>query len=177
MFLLWIVMALFSGCVSKVYFTDEIRHKIEKKGLSLKNIQYYTDVDVTLKRELPSEQINVESGKVKEENGKLINFVYLSQYTPGVCDTIYNDKIMGIKFEQGQNKTLLFGKWPEEGEGKDTLYKIFALDWKNDTGKVIYDSTVFYIQPEGSQAKLMINKKVLNKIDVNKRRMKGVKLD
>ena len=174
--ILTIVCATFilSGCATKVYFTDEIRKRIEGSGISLKQIQYYNNMQVTLKRELTSGKTNVESGKVKLEDGRYIHYIYLKPNTPGVCKTIYDNKL-SIAFEEGSNKTLAFGKGKDEKS--NTPYQIFAIEWKNNVGKVNYEGNTFYIQPGGGQAKLMIKKSVLNKIDIEKRKMKGVRLN
>jgi hypothetical protein len=169
-----LIAGLLSSCATKVYFTEDIRNRIESAGISLKQIQYYNNIQVTLKRELTSGKTKVESGKVKLEDGRYIHYIFLNPLTPGVCKNI-NDNKLSIAFEEGNNKTLNFGK-PKDGNGSSP-YQIYAIEWNDNVGKINYEGETYYIQPRGSNAKLMIKKSVLNKLDIEKRRMKGVRLN
>jgi len=170
----FLVCFLFTCCTPKVYFTKDIRNRIESANISLNNIQYYNDRKVILRRELESGYTKVQSGKVKLENGRYINYIILGSKTPGICTNSFTDKL-NIAFESGQGTSLTFGLSPETGNF--SRYQIFALQWTGQIGKIEYDGETYYIQQKGSGAQLMIKKKVLNKIDVEKRRMKGVRIE
>lgn len=168
-----IFLLLVSGCAPKVYFTNDIRSRIENANIPLTELQYYNDRKVTLKRQLTSGTTEVKSGKVKLENGMYIHYIFLNPKTPGICKQIYDNKL-GIAFESGSRNILAFG---QSEEGSSDPYQIFAIEWVNGIGRINYEGKDYYIQPEGGNAKLMIRKSVLNKIDVDKRRMKGLKID
>ncbi|MEE4197545.1 MAG: hypothetical protein V2I54_07870 [Bacteroidales bacterium] len=169
-----ILSIIISSCTPKVYFTSEIRERVEGANISLKDLQYYNDVKLTLKRELESGKTQVESGEVKLENGKYIHYIILKPKTPGVCKHIYSNQL-SIAFEQGPNKILDFGK--PKGGYDFSPYQIYANEWNNNVGMIMYEGKEYYIQPNGSHAKLMIKKSALNKIDIEKRKMKGVRLE
>jgi hypothetical protein len=125
---------------------------------------------VTLQRELESGDTKVESGKVKLESGKYIHIIYLQPYTPGICKEILSNALV-ISFEQGAGRNLNFGT---NGSG---FYQILATEWENSLGKVFYDNNYYYIQSKGSNVKLKVQKSVLNKIDIEKRTMKGIHIN
>lgn len=168
------ILLVISGCAPKVYFTTDLRKKIENANISLKDIQYYCDRKLTLKRELESGKTQVQTGKVKFESGKYIHYIILNPNTPGVSKEIFSEKLK-TQLENGQNRTLTFGK-PKNGDD-NVPYRIFAKEWKNGIGEINYDNYTYYIQYVGSEAKLQIKKSVLNKIDIDKRKMKGIRIE
>ena len=167
------IFLIVTSCAPKVYFTTDLRKKIENANISLKDIQYYSDRRVTLKRELESGNTQVQTGKVRFENGKYIHYIILKPNTPGVCKNIYRNKL-DTQFENGQNRVLSFGI--SEDDDNNEPYQIFASKWENNIGEIKYDSYTYYIQSHGSRAKLQIKKSVLNKIDIEKRKMKGIRI-
>lgn len=172
--LLPVLVALaLSSCNRKSYFTMATRANLENNNVELKKIQYYIDKDVELKREMTSGDVKVTSGKVKLENGKYVHIIYLKKHTPGVC-TSYTNSHLDISFEIGDDKVLTFST-PKSKSSYDA-YQITADEWNSSYGKITYEGKEFYIQPGGSNAKLMIKKKVANKSEVKKRKMKGRKL-
>jgi hypothetical protein len=169
--LLLFASLLFSSCSQKSYFNFETRKLLNEKSITLDKIQFYIDKDVEIRRELTSGDTKVSSGKIKLENGKKINIVYLKKNTPGICVKSI-DNIVYISFEVGDNKFLKFGAF----KSGDT-YQILGADWNKSTGKTTYEGQTYYIQPGGNDAKLMIKKSVIDKLEVKKRKMKGRKLE
>src|SRR5882762_7995002 len=110
---LFLVLSLSSCRSSKVSraslvpFTKELKQKLEKENIDLKQIQFYIDQKLVLSRNLGDQKVQVSSGIVRLENGKYINEVIVPSFTPGVCENIDNDKMM-ISFEKGNNN-LAFG--------------------------------------------------------------------
>ena len=175
-----LLLALSSCSVPKSYFTVATREKVESKNISLDKLQFYIDRDVELRRELSSGEVKVSSGKIKFENGKYVHIILLRKYTPGVCTKIDDDKL-DISFETGDGKFLTFGVAGKVGP--ETNYQLFAQEWmtlknspQSNIGKVTYDNQTYYIQPEGTAARLMIKKSVIDKMQVKKRVMKGRKV-
>lgn len=173
LFYLSLMALLLSSCSQRVYFTNSIRERMENNNINLKTIQFYNDKEVTLKRELETGQTAVKSGKVKLVDGKYIHFIILKAITPGVC-TDSDSSGIKISFETGDGKELEFA--PLHQWSDNAPYQIQALDWKSDFGKVKYDNEIYYIQPEGRDAAVMIRKSMLKKRDIDKRRMKGRRL-
>jgi hypothetical protein len=173
-----LVTALTSCTTPKSYFTVGIRNKVESKAIPLSQLQFYVDRDVELRRELASGDLKVTSGKVVLENGKYIHIILLKQYTPGVCVQSGNG-LVDVAFEMGDGKKLQFGI-PDQRNEK-AIYQITAQEWIGNTpmnriGRITYDGNTYFIQNNGIDAKLMIKKSVMRKLEVEKRVMKGVKV-
>lgn len=160
-----------AACSSpKTYFTSNIRNRVENNRLPLEKIQFYADRDIVLRRDMETGETKVTAGVVKIENGHSVNIVTLPKNTPGVC-TVVKNNIVGISFEAGDNKYLTFGK-TKTGQPNDP-YRILANDWVSDYGVINYDGKKYHIQPEGTEAAILIKTKVLKKYTVEERIMKG----
>ncbi len=126
--------------MSKNYvpFTRDLKQKLEKENIDLKQVQFYVDQKLILSRNLGDQKLEVKSGIVKLENGKYINDVIIPSFTPGICESTDNDKLM-ISFEKGNNN-LAFG--PGSGYTFND-YVLYGTEWKNGTAAVTYDSNKF----------------------------------
>lgn len=175
---LLLIITLVSSCSGpKSYFTAEIRKKIEDNSIPPTALQFYVDRDVELRRDLSSGEVKVSSGKIKFENGKYIHIILLKKNTPGIC-TEAGGKYLSISFETGEGKNLKFGVVKDAAA--NAVYQIFAKEWikksSTEIGKITYDGQTYYIQPAGADASLMIQKKVVGKLEIKKRTMKGRKI-
>lgn len=104
-----------------------------------------------LTRSMPHDEAEVNKGELKFENGKFVEEIIINKNTPGVCK-VDNGKIMGISFEQG-NKILNFKK-----NRFNDYYEINVETQADLISKVLYDSSVYVLQPVGMEAKLMVRK-------------------
>src|ERR1700748_3443175 len=77
-----------------VPFTRDLRAKLEKENIDLKQVQFYVDQKLILSRNLGDQKVEVHSGIVKLENGKYTNDVIIPPFTPGVCEGSEGDKLM-----------------------------------------------------------------------------------
>jgi len=171
---LFVTVTLLACSSSKTYFTPQVRAKIEKAGVDLKQVQYYVDRNMELKREVSKEEAQLSKGKIKIENGKYINIITLQKNTPGICSGIYADKIL-VSFETGENKFLTFGK--TKFAGALDPYKILAFEWgKNGEGMIRYEGNAYHIT-NGTEASVQISSKFIRRADkIEKRQMQGVKI-
>lgn len=168
---LFSIPLLLTACgSSKTYFTAGIRSRVEANQQELEKIQFYTDRDIVLRRDLETGETKVTSGKVKMENGHSVNIITLPKNTPGVC-TVVKSNIVGISFEPGDNHFLTFGK-TKNAQANDP-YRILANDWVSDYGVINYDGKKYHIQSEGTNAALLIKTRLLKKYTVQERKMKG----
>jgi hypothetical protein len=158
---------------SKTYFTQAIREDVERSNVDMKKIQFYADRDIVLKRELDNGEVKVTSGKVQFENGHYVNVITLKKGTPGVCTFLRND-VVGISFEEGNDKFLTFGK-TKRAQASDP-YRILANDWVRDYGVIQYEGKSFHIEPAGTEAAILIKSKWIQKTKVESREMKGRKV-
>ena len=84
------------------------------------------------------------------------------------------NNIVGISFENGDNKFLTFGK-TKNGAPNDP-YRILANDWVNDYGLINYDGKKYHLLADGSNASLLIKTKWFKKSVVEERALKGRKV-
>ena len=169
-----IVFAVASCGTPKTYFSTDIRNRIEGEGIPLTKLQYYVDRDIELRRELVTGETKVASGVIKFENGKNVNIITLKKNTPGVCTSTYPDKLL-ISFDTGNDKFLTFGK--TKSAGLNDPYRILANDWVDDYGVIMYEGKKYYILPSGNSASIQVKTKVLNNNNIDKREMKGRKVE
>ena len=155
-----------------VPFTRDLRQKLEKENIDLKQVQFYVDQKLILNRNLGDQKLVVTSGVVKLENGKYKNEVIIPQLTPGVLEQTNNDKLM-ISFEKGSNN-LAFG--PGSGSTFNS-YVLYGTEWRNGTTTVDYDSNKFRARcgscSDVASALLVIRKKELDKFERKSRTVTG----
>ena len=157
---------------SLVPFTKDLKLKLEKENIDLRQVQFYVDQKVVLERNLGDQKVEVTSGVVKLENGKYINEVIIPALTPGICEGVEVDKLM-ISFEKGNNN-LPFG--PGSGYTFNE-YSLYGVEWKNGTTAVMYDSNKFRAHCGSCQdiasVTLLIRKNVMDKLERRSRTLKG----
>src|SRR5579872_1488613 len=164
---------LFS-CSRKNYvpFTRDLRSKLEKENIDLRQVQFYVDQKLILSRNMGDQKVEVKSGVVRLENGQYMNDVIIPAFTPGICDATDNDKVM-ISFEKGNND-LAFG--PGSGYTFND-YVLYGTEWRNGTAAVTYDSNKFRARcgtcTDVASATLVIRKSVLDKLERKSRTLKG----
>jgi hypothetical protein len=155
-----------------VPFTRDLKAKLEKENIDLKEVQFYIDQKLILSRNLGDQKLEVKSGVVKLENGKYINDVIIPPFTPGICNATENDRLM-ISFEKGNND-LAFG--PGSGYTFND-YVLYGTEWKDGTAAVTYDSNKFRARcgtcADVASATLVIRKKELDKMERKSRVLKG----
>ncbi|MGG9972283.1 hypothetical protein ACQ33O_10860 [Ferruginibacter sp. SUN002] len=168
--LLAISVVMISCNTAKTYFTSDIRTAVENNHQQLEKIQFYADRDIILTRELTTDETKVSSGKVKFENGHYTQIIKLKKNTPGVC-TVVKNNIVGISFELGNNKHLIFSK-PKNAK-TDEPYRLQISSWLKETAIVEYEGKKFQVQADGANAGIKIKTSLLKKEKTEEREMKG----
>src|SRR6202012_5035678 len=79
-----------------VPFTKDLKAKLEKENIDLKQVQFYVDQKLILNRNLGDQKVVVSSGVVKLENGKYINEVIIPSFTPGLCEGTEGEVIIAL---------------------------------------------------------------------------------
>ncbi|TDW97209.1 hypothetical protein [Dinghuibacter silviterrae] len=167
-----VAIVLLSSCAGhKSYFTSDVRARLERDHIPPEKVQFYIDRSVELRREVASRDAKVTDGRVRLVNGKYINIIKLKKGTPGVCTGFYTNSV-NVAFESGPGQYLAFGV-PAYG---NNIYQVEAQNWINGTGKVMYEGNAYFIQPGGVEAKLLIDKSIIDKYDVSSRNMHGRKV-
>lgn len=167
-----LLVVVLGSCSSLRPFTNNLKTTYNWQADELKKIQYYLSDDILLQRKLKNDNTEIVSGKVKTVNGEKIEEVVFKKGTPGVLVFSPVDNRMGIAFEDGDGRYLMFVPNPDR-QGK---YVLAAADWKNNVGKVNYDGRVFYCTPESGRAFLEIDMKNIAKIEKDTRKASGRKV-
>jgi hypothetical protein len=156
-----------------VPFTRDLKQKLEKENIDLKQVQFYVDQKLILSRNLGDQKIEVHSGMVKLENGKFINEVIVPAFTPGICENVENDKLM-VSFDEKGSNNLAFG--PGSGYTFNE-YVLYGTEWRNGTASVTFDSNKFRARcgtcSDVASATLVVRKSEIDKIDRKIRTLKG----
>lgn len=93
--------ALSTGCASYVPFTEELRTANDLREPELRNLQFYTSSEVTLRREATSTGRQITPGhKLVLLSGKSVEEVVLEEHTPGVVKK-FGEGWMTIDFGGG----------------------------------------------------------------------------
>jgi hypothetical protein len=147
-----------------VAFTRELKQRLERDNVDLKQVQFYIDQKVIMARNLGNEKVEVTSGVVKFSNGEFINEVIVPSFTPGVCENTTNDKLM-ISFEKGNND-LAFGLG--SGYTADN-YVLYGNEWKNGSAVVSFDNNKFRARCATCQdlamVRLLVRKSEMDKVE------------
>jgi hypothetical protein len=159
-----------------VPFNKNLKQRLEKDNIDLKQVQFYVDQKLILSRNLGDQKVVVSSGIVKLENGKFINEVIVPGFTPGVCEGSEGERLL-ISFEKGNNN-LAFG--PGSGYTFNE-YVLYGTEWKNGTAAVTFDSNKFRARcgtcADVASATLVVRKSEIDKIERKSRTLKGRTID
>lgn len=178
-FLILIIALALSSCSQKIYFTKEIKDKLEAKGVDLQKIQFYNSEAIVLLREVKDEEIKVAEGKVRFENGRNVEEIIIKRNTPGVFAEPNTNETLMFRFENGGTKFLPF--LPSKGSTYrgNNVYQLGYLDRVNSGGQrmaiVNYDDKKYSIV-YGSNSALLINKSLLTKEQRKTTVAEGVKV-
>ena len=154
-----------SSCSKKVYFTPEIKASLEENNIPLSSLQFYTNTKMSLRRNVSLNSANVTKGEAVIKRGTDINVVKLSKKTPGaLLESAPNS--LKVAFEEGENKGLTF---IQNGSGAYILQRTAE-------NTVNYDGYIHNVNPEKTDVALQIKRKVIRRINIDKRKMKGKKV-
>ncbi|GAC1383810.1 MAG: hypothetical protein NVSMB45_11400 [Ginsengibacter sp.] len=158
-----------------VPFTKQLRQRIENNNLDIKKIQFFVDQQLIMRRTLGTEKADVKSGELLFEKGQYINEVVIPAFTPGVLENIAGDR-MKISFEI-QNNEIEFAAL-----GDNTFYRLVGSNWNNANGSadIVYENKVYRVVcgscSSAGDAKLVVIKKEIDKMDNKKRIVQGRKI-
>lgn len=164
------VLAMFiTSCGPKlVPFTGEVEHETGLSKDQLKYVQFFTSGPIILFREVNNNTTQVIRGEIKMHNGKQYEQIVIEPNTPGVVLNS-NPERLGISFEKGTDRYLVFGRNPKQSNA----YTILAKDWKNSIGTVEYDGKEFKVNTESASVHLIVNIKRKKDLNASTRTAKG----
>ena len=168
-FILAGLTAIVSSCGPKlVPFTAEVEYETGLSKEQLKHVQFYNSAPIVLFREVNNNTTQVIRGDIKMHNGKQLEQIVIPPNTPGVVINS-NPERLGVSFEKGTDRYLVFGRNPNRANA----YTILAKDWKNSLGTVQYDGKDFKINTESASTYLIVNIKRMKDLKTSSRTAKG----
>ena len=164
------ICLLFALTSCKSTFTASDRATLKRGNVSLKQVQFYNDKPIEIKREISLEDLKTVSGRVQIESGRHYEYVYFPKNTNAVCIDDGNDSYLVISFEEGAS----FVFWMD-GEG--THFRIGDKNTKKlaDGGEVLYGGGKYNII-KGHDAILLFQNNIKNKQSTERRVVKGIKV-
>ena len=163
-----------SSCVTTLKpFTQTDKKELKLGENELKRVQFYVSEDIVLQRKAGAESREIEDGKIRVVDGEKIEEVIVKKGTPGVLEYYPGDGRMGITFEDGEGRYLMFGPNPI----RDGRFFLFGSEWKNNIGKITYEDKTYYTAPGCGNAYLLVDLKKLKKTTVSQRQAEGRKVN
>lgn len=169
--LLILFSLIFSSCAT--YFTAADRKNITEGGASCKQVQFYNDKAIELKREISVSDANTVNGKVKVEKGKHYEYIFIPQKTKAACIDEKDKNMLKIAFEDN-------GTWLPFGSTKDgSAYNLGNTNKSSEplkNGATITYGGKKYTITQGSDANLLFINELKIKETKERRIAKGVKV-
>jgi hypothetical protein len=173
--------AMLSSCSSnRMYFTVATKMQVEKANIAVTQLQFYNSEEIVLVRQLSKEDIGVDKGRIKIENGRQVEEVIIPRNTAGICE-LHDEKTLKVSFDKGNDNAVAFLVERRNGVVSEAShFKIGAKEWVttssgNKVGKLDYEGKVFTLV-RGFNSRLLVDKSVLNKVERDTRVAKGRKL-
>jgi len=167
--LITVISVILSSCSPEmVPFTTDIEHETGLNKEQLQNVQFYVSGPIILYRELNNNITQVTRGEIKMTNDKQVEQIVIPPNTPGVVVT-GNAERLGVSFEKGSDRYLVFGKNPRQSNA----YTLLAKNWKNNEGIVDYDGQEFKINTASASTYLVVDMKRFKDLKVSSRTAKG----
>lgn len=179
--ILIIAAASLSSCsTNRMLFTVDTKKQVEGANIQLTKVQFYNSEEIILVRQLSKEDIGVDKGRIKIQNGRQVEEIIIPRNTPGICE-LYDERTIKISFEKGKDNAIAFLVDRRNGivtEGSH--FKIAAREWVNTDrggriGKIDYQGKVYDLV-RGFNSRLLIDKSILNKMERDTKIVKGRKL-
>jgi hypothetical protein len=120
-----------------VPFTKDLYNRLKANNIDIRKVQFFTDQEILLSRNMDMNRTEVVSGVIKFSNGKNIDEIRIPIHTPGVCDSIDYDGLR-INFERGSNDfKFINNKYSPD-------YFIFSgNNWQDGSCDVLYNRLVY----------------------------------
>ena len=174
--------AVLSSCSTsrRVFLTLETKQRMENANIPLNKVQFYNSEDIILLRQLASEDVVLNRGRIKIENGKEVEEIIIPAFTPGVCE-MCEGKAFLISFEAGDGKEIPFVVEEPNGQAmKTSRFRMAATESQSTNGnskvgKINYDGKIYTITT-GIYSHLMIEKTMLKGENRSTSVAKGKKL-
>ncbi len=172
-FILAILALTLSSCSKKLnYFTQDLYEEYDWSVDELKRVQFYLSEDIVLYRELESESVAIDDGKIKFEDGRKVEEVVFEKGTPGVLSFSPKENRFAVSFDD-DDRFLMFG--PNEKAGG--RFVLLAKDWDRRVGKVTYGDLTYRTSTSSAFASLLVDVDKVGSTDYRKEKVGGRKVN
>ncbi len=151
-----------------VPFTADIEYETGLSKDQLKNVQFYVSGPIVLYRELNQNITEITRGEIKMKNDRQVEQIVIPPNTPGVVVS-GNAERLGVSFEKGTDRYLVFGKNSRQANA----YTLLAKDWNGNEGSIEYDGKEYKVNTASASTYLVVDMKRFKGLKVNSRTAKG----
>lgn len=169
--LLFLTILSLGSCQKKVYLTGSLMHDIQEQELDISRIQFYNDNALYLERVMPQSDGDIKSGKVIFKSGNFIQRISLEKNTPGKIQREENGQYLVSFDPNAQDNTLHFS--PVPGEKGEFFYQLVDKTGNPAFTRLDYDGNRYLVIVKKSKVRLMLSKKVFNKLNVKITKIRG----
>ncbi len=167
-------MLTLSSCSKKLnYFTEDLYEEYDWSVDELKRVQFYLSEDIVLYRELESESVAIDNGKIKFKDGRKVEEVVFEKGTPGVLSFSPKENRFAVSFDDDDNRFLMFGPNKKAG-GR---FVLLAKDWDRRVGKVTYGDLTYRTSNSSAFASLLVDVDKVGTTDYRKEKVGGRKVN
>ncbi len=173
LFFILSAIILFSSCAPRIPFSQEVREHEKLTDEEMKKIQFYVSHDIILQRgEKGGREKEIAEGKLTTIDEKSVEQVIIKAGTPGIVERVIDGNRIAVRFEQGEEKYLVFGDPTKQGR-----YTLLAGEWdKNNRGKLQYGGQDFYTASGAANVYLTFRMKNLYQFKKKQQVVKGMRL-
>src|SRR3989338_3582965 len=94
------LLLVLAACKPKSVFLESSRIQIDSARVSLKQVQFYNDKPIILRRKATESDISESGGRMVEVDGDQVQEILIKKGTPGVIAGNQNGKLL-VRFERG----------------------------------------------------------------------------
>ncbi|MFN8398087.1 MAG: hypothetical protein U0176_25950 [Bacteroidia bacterium] len=143
------LVLIFTSCKPKNVFLETNRVQLDTSGVALKQVQFYNDKAIILRRKAQTDgEVSESGGRMIEVDGEAVQEILIKKGTPGVITGEQNGKYL-VRFERGDGKVIRFYK------NSKGAFQIDADKWVNRKGLITYAGLDFIIEEESNDCLLM----------------------
>lgn len=161
---------LLASCGRKVYLDQTVKNKLDQQQISLKKIQFYNVGSFELERNISSEAMIAMAGKIRMKNDKYVELIRFKHKTAAVCDSVAGQDLF-IRFEKGPQKYFVFSL------NKKGYYELKNSREEAGIQYVMYGGMEYKLSTESGNVFLLARRIRDKGADINKRKVKGLKVD
>lgn len=163
------------SCSPKLrYFTKDLYNDYRWTEDDLRSIQFYLSEDIVLFRNLSSDNVKIDKGKIVMRNGRRVEEIFIERGTPGTLVVHPKTDHFGISFESKEkDKFIMFGP-NEKANGR---FVVLAKDWDRQSGKITYGEEIYETTSASAYAALMVDIRRARKTHYKSRKAEGSRVN